>query len=100
MNSRTTASEPAIASTEPGWNDFSQGQEARLRRRPLRPSMRGAIWARAAAEIGHPYHPLTNCEHFTGYCYKGHQGESPIPQELAMPGVAVSALIAVGNSSD
>jgi hypothetical protein len=80
-----------------GWDGFSQGQEVRLLRRPSSPEHARAIWTRATLEIGHPYHPLTNCEHFTDYCYKGRQGESPTLQKLVL-GVAVLIIIGLGSS--
>jgi hypothetical protein len=81
------------------WNDFSRGREVRLLRRPSSPEHASAIWARAHANIGHAYHPLNNCEHFTDFCYTG-QGESPTLQKWVL-GVAVLVLIAaVGNGSD
>jgi hypothetical protein len=80
-----------------GWDDFSHRQEVRLLRRPSSPEHARAIWARAYANIGHPYHPLNNCEHFTDFCYKGGQGESPTLQGLVVLGIGVFALIAVSN---
>jgi hypothetical protein len=81
------------------WNSFSQGQEVRLRRRPSAPEHASDIWDRAHANIGHAYHALNNCEHFTDF-YKGQQGESPTLQGLVGLGVAVIALIAAGNGSE
>jgi hypothetical protein len=83
-----------------GWDEFSHGQQVRLRRRPLTPDHARDIWALARTNIGHPCHALNNCEHFTDFCYKGHQGESPTLQGLVMLGVAVAALIAVANRPD
>jgi hypothetical protein len=81
-----------------GWNEFSQGQQVRLRRRPSSPEHASAIWQRAHANIGHQYHPLNNCEHFTDFCYKGQQGESPTLQKWVLGVVGVAVLIVAGNS--
>ena len=82
-----------------GWSDFSQGQEVRLLRWPSSPEHARAIWARATGEIGHLY-PLTNCEHFTDYCYKGQEGESPTLQRLVLGAAALVLIAAVTNNSD
>ena len=74
------------------WNDFAQGQQVRLLRRPSSPEHQQAILARAAANSGHSYDAVAaNCEHFTDFCYNGVQGQSP----TLLKGVLAAGVVAV-----
>jgi hypothetical protein len=73
---------------------FSQGQEVRLRRRPASPEHAQAIVERAERLLGHPYTIVTNCEHFTDFCYNGVEGESPTLQATVVIG-AVAVLVSI-----
>ena len=81
------------------WQDFAQGNEVRLLRRPTSPEHARLILERAITAIRSPYRLLNaNCEHFTDSCYTGLPGQSKTLQGIAV-GVGVVALIAaVANS--
>ena len=80
------------------WNDFANGREVRLRRRPCSPEHAREIRARATEAIGHAYDPvLANCEHFTDYCYSGGRGASPTLEKWVLGGVAVLVVVAAAG---
>jgi len=79
--------------------NFSQGNEIRLRRRPSSPEHAQIILDLATSALGHPYSaPVANCEHFTDWCYSGGvDGNSPTLRGI----VTISAVVALtyfGNS--
>lgn len=84
------------------WNDFAQGQQVRLLRRPSSPEHQQAILARATTNIGHPYNAAqANCEHFTDFCYNGVQGQSPTLQKgVLVAALGVVAMVAIAGDHD
>jgi len=81
-----------------GFADFAGGNIVSLRRRAESPQHSDAIIARAESAIHHPYHWwLSNCEHFTDWCYTGKPGESDTKRAggwVAAGLVAVAAICA------
>ena len=75
------------------WQDFAQGEQVRLRRRPASIEHARLIVELAETRIGHPYHALAaNCEHFTDFCFNGIEGESTTLHTAALVGLGVVAL--------
>ncbi len=81
------------------FRDFAQGQQVRLRRRPLSGEHSVAILRRASAACGHPYELTSNCEHFTDWCYNGVRGESPTLQ-AAVVGITILVIGFAALSGD
>jgi len=76
------------------WDEFSQGQQVCLRRRPASPEHASLILKRAEGLLQHPYDLLSaNCEHFTDICYNGIRGESLTLQKGLVIGLGIVALL-------
>jgi hypothetical protein len=76
------------------FSDFAQGNPVNLRRRAASPRHTSQIIERAESAIHHPYNWwLSNCEHFTDWCYTGRAGESDTKKAGSLVAAGIAAAI-------